>query len=120
MSGEFACKRCGNCCRAPGYVRLQPGEAEAIATELGMVEADFFERCTRLTADRRGLSLTEAADGACVFLQPDGLCRIHTAKPRQCLGYPARWRSEILDVACAARRDECPDGLLQPTNDQQT
>ncbi len=109
MSGEFGCKRCGNCCRAPGYVRLQPGEAEAIATELGMAAADFYERYTRLTADRRGLSLVEAACGACIFLQPDGLCRIHAAKPRQCLGYPAHWRSEILDVACAGLSDAGTD-----------
>ncbi len=111
VTTEFVCKRCGACCRAQGYVRLQPGEAEAIARALEMDAADFYERYTRLTSDRRGLSLTEAAGGACVFLQPDGLCRIHAAKPRQCSGYPARWRSEILDDACAAigcNRNACP------------
>ncbi len=99
----FVCRRCGNCCRAPGYVRLRPGEGEAIAAALGIGERDFFDRCTRLTADRRGLSLTEAADGSCVFLQPDNLCRIVAAKPAQCRGYPERWHSEILDAACAGR-----------------
>lgn len=99
----FVCQRCGNCCRAPGYVHLLPGEGEVIAALLGISERNFFDRYTRLTADRRGLSLTEASDGSCIFLQPDNLCRIDAAKPAQCRDYPALWNSELLDAACAGR-----------------
>ena len=103
-SDDFVCKRCGNCCRAPGYVRLRAGEAEAIAAELGLDERLFFDRYTCLTADRRSLSLTEMADGSCIFLQPDNTCRIQAVKPRQCRDYPEHCRSDILDAACAGRK----------------
>lgn len=103
-SDGFVCKRCGNCCRAPGYVHLRAGEAEAIAAELGLDVRLFFDRYTKLTADRRSLSLTEAADGSCIFLQPDNSCRIQVVKPRQCRDYPAHWRSDLLDAACAGQK----------------
>ncbi len=108
MSGRagdnFACLRCGACCRAPGDVRLDPGEAEAIARELGLSVEVFIDRFTRLARDRQALSLTDGADGACVFLDADHACRIQAVKPRQCLDYPRRWRSAALDAVCAGLR----------------
>ena len=104
----FACKSCGNCCRLPGYVRLRGGEAEAIAAFLGEDAARFIQTQTRLTHDRRHLSLLENARGECVWLTPENQCRIHPAKPAQCRGYPMAWRSELLDPLCAALRAEPP------------
>ncbi|MBM4163396.1 MAG: YkgJ family cysteine cluster protein [Lentisphaerae bacterium] len=94
------CRQCGNCCRAPGYVRLRPGEPEAIAAALTITVEHFHARYTRLTADRRGLSLIEQADGACVFLQDDNRCHIQAVKPGQCQNYPSHWRTPLLDSNC--------------------
>lgn len=99
----FACIGCGNCCRPSGYVRLQEGEADAIAAHLGLPPETFIRTQTRLTSDRRHLSLPENPDGSCPFLTPDNLCRIHPVKPSQCRGYPWLWRDSVLDPLCAAR-----------------
>ena len=70
---EFKCRRCGNCCRWPGAVKLEPGEAEKIAAFLNMPEMEFFDLHTRLTPDRRHLSLIEKTDGSCEYLTADGI-----------------------------------------------
>jgi Fe-S-cluster containining protein len=101
----FVCRRCGNCCRAAGDVRLQAGDIEAIARLLGLDPYAFTARYTSLGADRRGLALAEQADGACVFLTETNTCRIQAAKPAQCRGYPQAWRHAALDSGCAARPD---------------
>ena len=36
MKEEFKCLRCGNCCRWPGYVRVNNREIDAIAAFLGI------------------------------------------------------------------------------------
>ncbi len=100
----FRCRRCGACCRAPGYVALSPGEPEAIAAFLGLDVYAFTGRYARLTLNRRDLSLNEREDGACVFLQSDNTCRIQPVKPEQCRGFPFLWRSPRLEQACAALR----------------
>ncbi len=99
----FACIACGNCCRPSGYVRLQENEAERIAEFLNVELDAFIQTQTRVTDDRRHLSLPEGADGVCDFLTPCNLCRIHSVKPEQCRGYPWRWRSDVLDPICAGR-----------------
>ena len=99
----FKCLSCGNCCRLPGYVRLHGNEAENIAKFLGKDATRFIQTQTRVTADRRHLSLLENDVGVCAFLTPDSLCAIHPVKPEQCRGYPWRWRSDVLDLICAGR-----------------
>ena len=101
---DFHCRQCGNCCRAEGYVRLAPGEDEAIAARLGLDVYEFTRRHTRLTADRRGLSLTEKADGSCVFLDDAGRCAIQAAKPAQCRAFPLQWSFAGYEDVCAARK----------------
>lgn len=98
----FHCQRCGACCRVPGYVALEAGEAEAIAAFLGLDVYAFTERYTRLTFNRKDLSLTEQEDGSCVFLQDDNSCRIQPVKPAQCKGFPFLWLSARLKRECAA------------------
>lgn len=100
----FTCLRCGACCRVPGYVALEPGEAEAIAAFLGLDTYAFTEKYTRVTIDRKALSLTEGPDGCCVFLQADNTCKIQPVKPAQCRGFPFLWRSKQLEHCCAALR----------------
>jgi uncharacterized protein len=105
----FVCRRCGACCRAAGEARLARGEPALLAKTLGLSEATFLADCTRLTRDRRGLALNERADGACIFLEPDNLCRVQQVKPQQCRDYPLRWRSGSLDAACRAQRSAGED-----------
>ena len=99
---RFRCQRCGACCRVPGYVALGPGEPDAIAAFLGLDVCAFTEAYTRLTFNRKDLSLIENEDGRCVFLQDDNTCRIQPVKPAQCKGFPFLWCSPRLKRECAA------------------
>ena len=100
-----ACRRCGNCCRVAGYVRLAAGEPASIAARLGLSEREFADRYAVLTADRAALSLAEKPDGACVFLDGGNACAIHAVKPRQCRDFPAGWRFSDWNTICAAARE---------------
>lgn len=88
---RYRCQKCGNCCRWEGYVRLNHEEMRPIAHYLGLSVDEFVQKYTILTRDRRGLSLTENEDGACVFLSPDGCCMIQPVKPEQCRQFPNFW-----------------------------
>jgi Fe-S-cluster containining protein len=106
---DFVCRRCGNCCRPTGYVRLEPDEVEAIAAFLGLPIPAFTEAYTRLTADRRQLSLKERQDGSCIFLQSDNTCLINDAKPRQCRTFPLGWSFPGYERLCEACRPPLPE-----------
>jgi len=86
-------------------VKLAPGESEAVANFLGIAEEEFSERYTRLSPDRQCLSLTERADGGCIFLEDvsgaPARCVIDPVKPRQCRDFPERWNFP-------GWQDECP------------
>lgn len=97
---RFACQRCGACCRAPGEVRVSGSEIDAMAQHLELEVVDFIERYVALTRDRRGLTLTDRADGGCIFLTADNRCVVQQVKPQQCRDYPYEWRSPALDAAC--------------------
>lgn len=98
----YVCQRCTACCRWPGDVRLEEGEAARIAEYLGMSEERFIERYTRLRADRQGLSIIDRADHSCVMLK-DGGCRIHEVKPVQCAGFPNFWNFPGWERKCEAK-----------------
>ncbi len=99
---RFRCMRCGNCCRWAGYVRISGQEVEEIASYLGYTVEAFVAAFTRLTVDRRGLSLTEKPDGSCCFLDDDNHCRIQAVKPQQCRDFPNRWNFEGFERECCA------------------
>jgi Fe-S-cluster containining protein len=92
---------------------LNDGEIAEIARFLGLQEREFIEAYTRLRANRAGLSLTEQADGACVFLAGRD-CRIQPVKPRQCREFPNGWNFPgWRDVCCAipvAKRSKAGEG----------
>lgn len=91
---DFQCRRCGNCCRWPGPVRVNEKEIEAIAGFLNLDFNDFIQHYTRLTADRRSLSLLEKPDGSCLYLDESGAipaCGIEKVKPKQCRNFPEKW-----------------------------
>ena len=99
--GVFECRRCGACCRWPGHVLLADDEVQAIADFLGMSVYAFTGRFTVLAVNRECLSLAEAQDGACVFLEGNA-CRIQPVKPRQCRDFPLRWTVKDAHMQCAA------------------
>lgn len=88
----FVCRRCGACCRWPGSVLLEAEDVAAAAAALGLAEEDFIARHATLARNRAQLTLKEAPDGACEFLQADNGCRIYAARPRQCREFPRGWR----------------------------
>lgn len=102
QAAEPACRRCGNCCRVRGYVRLNESEIDGISEFLGMNVSEFTESYTRVTHDRRGLSLVEDSDGSCIFLRDDSLCSINPVKPAQCRNFPHIWNFVGFEKVCAA------------------
>lgn len=90
-SPRYLCQRCGNCCRWPGDVRVTDEEVTRIAAFLEMDEEAFTASCTRLNANRTGLSIIDKPNGECLFLEGKNLCRIQPVKPTQCSGFPNAW-----------------------------
>ena len=99
---SYLCQRCGNCCRWPGDVIVTPEEIRAIAGYLNLGEEEFIQAHTRLSANRRHLSLIESEDGACSFLEGKNNCRLQSVKPVQCRGFPNAWRFEGWREVCEA------------------
>lgn len=102
---EFACLRCGECCRWPGAVKLEDAEVDAIAETLGISIEEFLAEHTRITPDRQHLSLCEKSSGECEYLgcDEDGLpcCLIEKVKPRQCREFPQKWNFPGWQDKCA-------------------
>lgn len=98
----YLCQRCGNCCRWPGDVIVTDAELTAIAAQLGTQEEEFIQRFTRLSANRKHLSLIERDDGSCIFLEGKNECLIQPVKPEQCRGFPSRWRFDGWREICEA------------------
>jgi len=104
---NFTCKRCGTCCRWSGYVRLQDGEAEEIADYLGLELHFFTSKYTKVTEDRRNLSLIEKEDGSCIFFIEDPVgCAINSVKPKQCRDFPYRWNFENWQEECEGAKSD--------------
>ena len=104
---KFRCLRCGNCCRWHGAVRVDQEEIAAIAGFLGINENEFLARFTRLTDDRRGLSLLEKPDGSCLYLEGSAGevgCQINPVKPRQCREFPYVWNFPGWEYECEGGR----------------
>lgn len=109
----FECQRCTACCRWPGQVKLTPAEINRIAAHLGLSEADFIARHTRLRDDRSGLSLLEKSNGECEFLAGND-CAIQPVKPQQCRDFPNLWNFPGFEHTChAIPRDVSPEEWRQ-------
>lgn len=101
---DFVCKRCGACCRVPGYVRVTEADADALAAALGLPVEQFLAEYTELSPSRTGLVLKSPPEAPCLFLTETNLCRVHAARPQQCRDYPSRWRSAEIEAVCQAVR----------------
>ena len=98
----YLCQRCGNCCRWPGDVIVTDDEVRAIAAYLKMSEDEFIQDYTRLSANRRHLSIIDKEDGSCFFLGGKNVCLIQPVKPEQCGGFPNKWRFDGWREVCEA------------------
>ncbi len=93
----FECQQSGNCCSGePGHVWVTKKEIATIAKYLG-IEGDWLPRKYLRRVGFR-YSLTEYANGDCVFLgrSEEGCasCQIHEVKPTQCRTWPF-WGSNL-------------------------
>ena len=98
----YECQRCTACCRWPGDVRVSDDEIRRLAAFVSLTEDEFIQRFTRLTRDRRGLSLVEKASGECQFLE-GGNCSVQSVKPQQCRDFPNLWRFSGFEKTCHAK-----------------
>lgn len=98
---RFSCTMCGNCCTGPeGYVLVNDAEVAALATRLGMSDAEFRKQYTHISI--AGLSLTEKLTPFgrdCIFLDRDkipgkAVCGVYEDRPRQCRTWPF-WKSNL-------------------------
>ncbi len=87
---HFECTQCGNCCSGdPGYVWATKEEIRRISVSLGRDDGWLDKKHLRRVGLR--YSLTEKADGDCIFLERvDGkaLCGIYSVRPLQCRTWP--------------------------------
>jgi hypothetical protein len=99
---NFACRRCGTCCRWEGEVRISQAEIEKAAATLELAPETFIASFTQVTRDRRGLTLNERPDGACIFYldDPPG-CKIYGVRPEQCRNFPLVWNFPDWQTLCA-------------------
>ena len=98
----YVCTGCGSCCRWPGYVRVSEDEIIRIAAYLDLSIREFVDQFTIVTDDRRGLSIAERDDGACLFLNADDTCAIQAVKPGQCIDFPNKWQYPGFENDCPA------------------
>ena len=66
---------------------LTTADIRRLAQALDLEETEFIGRYTRLARNRAQLSLVDAPDGACVFLEQDR-CSVYDARPNQCKIFP--------------------------------
>jgi len=115
---RFTCQRCAGCCHG-WFVYLTPEEYDRLANYDWAADSPrlagrslFVEQAL---PGRSTLPVVRLAqiDGACAFLEPDGLCLIHkvqgmAAKPSPCQQYPFHFArtpdgaTATLDFACSA------------------
>jgi len=108
---RFSCTQCGNCCTgAPGYVWLTREEISRIARHLGRDDDWLPNEMLRRVGFK--YSLTEKANGDCVFLISTGNshrgCAIYPVRPLQCRTWPF-WSINLKSPAAWAEASrKCP------------
>ena len=80
---SFACRACGRCCQGK-VILVGPHEILGMARVLGIGTAEFLSQYT----EGGGTTLRTTADGRCVFVGPEGGCRVHARRPLVCRLYP--------------------------------
>lgn len=102
---RFTCRRCGACCTgAPGIVRVNAKEAEAIAAHMGQPLSWMIE--AYMTVWKDGYRINEASDGRCLFFENG--CRVYPVRPTQCRTFPFWFRNLRAEARWTAIQQECP------------
>lgn len=110
---RWDCHQCGVCCHG-SIVPLNLDDAKRLLSQRWEDEPEFAN--TRLTVRDRAaassLRLAHRDDGTCVFLNDDGLCRIHSkfgmdAKPSVCQTFPLQLIPREKHAVMTIRR-ACP------------
>lgn len=122
---NWSCHNCGGCCREH-LIEITEDEKRRIEKQ-GWKASDgiSMERPVIQKIGRGRYRLAHQADGACVFLDDQGLCRIHAkfgepAKPLACRVYPYAYHPAGNRLAVSLRFS-CPSvvqNLGQPIVDQ--
>ena len=91
---KFTCTQCGNCCTGtPGFVWVTDEEIDRIAAYLDKPVGEIRLMYTRPA--RGKTSLTEYANGDCVFFDPESRrCTIYPVRPIQCQTWPF-WKMNL-------------------------
>jgi len=89
---NWSCHGCSACCRGIMLIELSEEEKRRIESQ-GWTKADGVDPATMIVTEGGRFFLRHHSDGACVFLDAAGRCRIHSrfgepAKPRGCRLYP--------------------------------
>jgi len=89
---NWSCHGCSDCCRGNLLISLSPEERERIEKQ-NWTAADGVDPDKMIVSEVGGWRLGHQPDGACMFLDAAGRCRIHakfgeSAKPLACRLYP--------------------------------
>ena len=89
---NWSCHGCTDCCRGQLLIQLTPEDKQHIEKQ-GWTKADGVDPGSMILSEGGHFRLGHQSDGACVFLDPSGRCRIHAkfgadAKPLACRLYP--------------------------------
>ena len=123
---NWSCHNCGGCCRQHA-IYITDAEEQRIVSQQWVDLPDWPMEQGLFVADgpRGQKRLATRADGACVFLDERGLCRIHgrfgeAAKPLACRIYPYAFHPAG-DGLTVSLRFSCPSvvkNLGRPVTDQ--
>jgi lysine-N-methylase len=108
---RWDCHQCGVCCRG-SIVPLNENDVARLHAQKWHEHPDFRGVKTTAPYGRGQQQLAKRADGSCVFLMPDGLCRIHKelgfeAKPLICRMFPLQVVPHEKQAVLTLRR-ACP------------
>ena len=102
---HFECQRCGACCTGePGFVFVDKRKIMQIAKYRSQEVSCFID--TFLYPFGSGYSISEHADGRCIFFQKG--CTIYPVRPTQCRAFPF-WFENLRSLKKWRRATrECP------------
>jgi lysine-N-methylase len=115
---HWECHQCGVCCRG-SIVPLREEDLARLRDQKWEEHPDFRGSRVIVRQDWEGFSyrLAQRDDGCCVFLGPEGRCRIHQelgeeAKPLICRSFP-RQVIALPDTAILTVRRACPSAAQE-------
>ena len=121
---NWSCHNCGGCCREHQIV-ITADEKKRIDLQKWSAADGVVDDRPLIVAHGKDFRLNHQADGACVFLDDRGLCRLHAkfgeaAKPLACRAYPYAVHPSGNSVTVSLRFS-CPSvvqNLGQPLSQQ--